>query len=165
MYMMLYKLIGAVILMAASLIYGRQKVSEERRRLRLTEALCDLVKQVLDHIEHRLKPLPEIFRDYRNSELEACGFLEAVRGRGLREAWEKHGGCFRGLDGRMMTQISAFCLEIGRGYREDEVELCTFTLKQLQEECTRLKNDAKNREKLYRTIPPLMAMSAVLVLL
>ncbi|MBQ8370669.1 MAG: hypothetical protein IJY35_11890 [Clostridia bacterium] len=162
---MLYKAVGALILIAASLIYGRQKVLEERRKLRLTEALCDLVKQIGDNIDHRLRPLPEIFRTYRNEALEECGFLKSVRETGLREAWESRSAYFRMLDGKVSEQFSAFCLEIGRGYREEEVKLCTFTAKQLQEECAKLRNDAKNKEKLYRTIPPLMAMSAVLVLL
>lgn len=161
----LCKSIGAVVLLVSSLIYGRQKIHAERRRLGLTEAMCEFVGEIGDSIEHRMRPLPDIFRSYRNQALEECGFLPAVRENGLRNAWDACAPCFRELDGRIFERMSAFCDEIGRGYREEELELCSLTIKQLRDECARLKNDSKNKEKLYRTIPPLMAMSAVLVLL
>lgn len=165
MEMMLYKLAGSVILVAASIVYGRKKVLDERRKLRETEVLCDLVKHVGESIEHTLKPLPEIFRYYHNEVLEECGFLQEIRESGLRQAWESRSEGMTGVDDNVNQQFSVFCREIGRGYRNEEVELCNLTLKRLQDECARLRNDSKNKEKLYKTIPPLMAMSVALMLL
>lgn len=43
--------------------------------------------------------------------------------------------------------------------------MCSLTIRRLREEIDQLKKDIGNREKLYRTIPPLMVMSVVLILL
>ncbi len=162
---LLYKLAGAGILLLASFIYGSCKVREGRRRLRETEAFLELVEYVTEGIEHGMKPLPEIFAEYGNGILEQNGFLQIVREKGIRQAWLTHENRFNPTKGKGIDQFSVFCREIGRSYRKEEMELCSLTKKRLEDELAAIRVDMKNREKMYRTIPPLMVMSLVLMLM
>ena len=161
----LYKLAGTAVLLLASLLYGRCKVMEERKKVHEFEALLDLVNCITDGIEYGMKPLPEIFAEYRNEILEKNGFLEMARKSGLRETWMAYERKFSVSGGNGMKQFAGFCMKIGNGYKKEELELCGITRKRMEEELEKRKKDNGNREKLYRTIPPLMAMSLVLMLL
>ena len=153
------------MLLAASLVYGRSRISEERQKLREAEALIALVRHTAETIDHTLKPLPEIFGEYRNEVLQKNGFLAEVRSAGLRNAWENKEETFVLQDKDLKNCFSVFCREIGRGYRKEELELCSLTLKRMNEAVGKLRQELSNREKLYRTIPPLMVMSLVLILM
>ena len=161
----LMKAAGTVVLLGASMAYGGCRISEERQKLREAEALMALVRYTAETIEHTMKPLPEIFVEYRNEVLHKNGFLEEVKRTGLREAWENKEGQLVLQDKDVKNGFAVFCREIGRGYRKEELELCSLTLKRMNEAVGKIRQELSNREKLYRTIPPLMVMSLVLILM
>ena len=156
------KLIGGGLIMLASLLYGRMKIAEERKKSALAEGTVEFVRAVRDNISHYKKPLSEIFDSVRIDALERCGFLPACRSDGIRAAWET--GTLK-LPGKMSEIMCAFAERIGSGYREDELELCGYTLTQLEKHAEGVRTERENREKLYRNIPPLAALSAVLLVL
>ena len=161
----MYKLIGTVILLTASMVYGRKKILDERRKIREAEALRDLTEHIAEQIEYTMKPLPEIIAGFENGILREIGFLETAGTYGIREAWKMCQWKFCLPEGNIRSAFGEFCREIGRGYRKEELELCGLTLKRLRSEIERMKGDSGNCEKLYRTIPPLMVLSVVLILL
>ena len=159
------KLIGTAVLLLASILYGRRKILEERRVIREGEALLGLTVHIAEQIEYTMKPLPEILAGFDDDILLENGFLKAASESGIREAWDNQDCKFRLPEKGMKQVFGQFCREIGRGYRKEELELCSLTIRRLREEIDQLKKDIGNREKLYRTIPPLMVMSVVLILL
>lgn len=159
------KLIGTAVLLSASVLYGRKKILEERRMIREGEALLGLTVHIAEQIEYTMKPLPEILSGFDDGILLENGFLKAASEIGIREAWDNSRRKFRLPEKGMKQVFGRFCQEIGRGYRKEELELCSLTIRHLREEIEQLKKDIGNREKLYRTIPPLMVMSVVLILL
>ena len=160
-----YKLMGTLILLMASVIYGSKKIAEERRRLREAEALADLVEHISGQIEYTMKPLPEILGAYQSEILASGAFTEVACTYGLGKAWDAYGFGIGLPDGDFKRIFRDFTREIGRGYRKEELELCSLTLKQLRTEIDKYKEDSLGREKLYRTLPPMMVLSVVLIVM
>lgn len=154
------KIIGAVILLAAAVGYGYIRISEERKKAAEADALADLIRTIRGNIAHYMKPLPEIFLSCTGGILEDNGFLPLCRSKGIRAAWE---AVPMKLPEKLRTVMTDFVSRIGGGYREDELHLCDYTLEQFDKVSREMRTEMENREKLYRTIPPLLALSAVLL--
>jgi len=148
--------------MLAALLYGRMKIGEERKKTVLAQASVEFVRTVRDNIAHYAKPLSEIFSSMSITPLEECGFLPICREEGIRAAWDS--GTLK-LNEKMSGVMSEFAARIGSGYREDELELCAYTLAQLEKHAGEVGADCENRTKLYRNIPPLAALSVILLVL
>lgn len=156
------KIAGAIILLCAAVGYGFVKIREERRRIAEAEALAELVKYIRDNILHYMKPLPEIFASYASPLLEENGFLPDCREKGIGAAWER--AVFH-LPDKLNRTMTDFAYSVGGGYREDELSLCGYTLDVIGEAVKTMRNEQDGKEKLYRTIPPLLALSVMLIFL
>lgn len=154
------KIIGAALLLVAAVAYGFLRIAEERRVVAEMDALVDFIRTIRAGIAHYKKPLPEIFTSYSSGILEENGFLALCRNCGIREAWHKSG---IKMPEKMQSAMTYFSEKIGSGYREDELHLCDYTLEQFEKAGQEMQREMKNREKLYRSIPPLLALSLVLL--
>ena len=157
------KLAGALLLLLAAGWYGWNGIREERQRLRELEALWELVRFVRSNIGNFARPLPEIYADFRNAVLEADGFLPILREKGAEEALRSCRIPRRDAEvGRIME---GFARGIGKGYQAEEEKLCSYTEERLAELLGKRRGETADREKLYRTIPMMLALSAALILI
>ncbi len=154
---------GAVSLISAALMISSSLIREYKTRLHELEALYDMIAYIRDNIEHLMKPLPEIFQNYSNPYLENCGFLPAVRLKGLKQTWEE-GQTFT-LSGEACRLIDEFIRNIGSGYRTEELRLCEYTLGRLCKILDHTQTDTENQLKLYKTVPMMFALSIILILI
>lgn len=154
------KIIGAVFLLSSAVWYGYLKIRDERRKIAELEELCDLALYIRENIVHYMKPLPEIFASYSGGVLEKNGFLDDCRKFGIRVAWENSSLSLPENCNRAMCD---FANSIGSGYRDDEINLCNFTLEQLCKAMQTMREEIAGKEKMYRTIPPLLALSVMLI--
>ena len=156
------KLVGAALLVAVAVMYGRMKILEERHKVALISGMEGLVLAIRDGIAHYKKPLGEIYSSFSSDVLEENGFLPRCRVDGIRAAWERTN---MNLPPKMMELMNSFTVQIGSGYTEDELRLCGHTLEQIGRISAEALEEKNNREKLYINIPPLAALSAVLLFL
>jgi hypothetical protein len=156
------KIIGAVILLVTSVYYGQVKITAERIRIKKLSAARDMVKFIGEKIEHFSSPIPEILSEYRNSYLESIGYLEVIRTYGLSKTTDILGTSQKGTEYILIKQ---FVDSIGKGYKDDEVSLCKYTHLKLTECEEKLSSALKDKEKLYRTIPLMLALSVILILI
>lgn len=154
------KIMGAVMLLAAAVGYGFVKIREERRKIAELDALCELVRYIRENIAHYMKPLPQIFASYNGGILEESGFLGDCRRYGIRTAWENSD---LALPEKCRRAMCDFANSIGGGYREDELNLCDYTLEQIDKARLTMREELAGKEKMYRTIPPLLALSVMLI--
>ena len=157
---MTVKIIGGALLILASVFYGRLKIHEERKKSSLAEASVEFVRAVRDSIAHYAKPLGEIYESVRIEALEECGFLPLCRTDGIRAAWRSGKLC---IPGKMSGVMGEFSEKIGGGYREDELALCAHTLERMEKLTEQVREEREKSEKLYRNIPPIAALSLVLL--
>ncbi len=159
---MFIELTGAAIVIVAAILASFRLIYEYKTNLRELEALYDMISYIRDNIEHLMKPLPEIFASYSNEYLESCGFLSVVRESDLKQAWK--GQVFR-VKGEAYTLTTDFVNSIGSGYRTEELRLCEYTLRRFYDIIEKTRAESKNKIKLYKTVPILLALSVILILI
>ena len=152
---------GAAVLLSASVGWGLFEIREGRRRLRELEAVLALVRRIREQIERFGTPLCEIYSACDDPELARTGFLALLRTKGMEAAAdgadlrlsEGERGILRELGGRL-----------GRGFREEQTALCRYAEDGLSEAFEKLRTDTAGRERLWRALPPLAALSLILML-
>ena len=149
----------ALILLSA-VFYGWTKIYAERNKLKETSAFYDFIRYIRDNIEHFSKPLPEICKNYQNQYFTKRGLSSQIERCGIKSALEAYVFLMSEEDTDTVLQ---FAREIGGGYREDELRLCDYTLKRLEGSIAAQKGEIKNKEKMYKTIPVLLAASVILL--
>lgn len=155
------KLTGAAVVIISSVFYGLCKVKEVRSSIRNMSAFFDLIKYIKDNIEHFVKPVPSILNSYSHHYLEEIGFLREARENGIYRAWKN---IETGFSEECREVLHEFFSALGRGYLEDELNRCEYTLKRLGSILESEKNSSKSKEKIYKTIPLMLAVSVVLIL-
>ena len=156
------KIAGAVILLIAAVGYGALNIKANRAHLRELEAILRFLRHIRTNIEHLSRPLPEIYAGFSDAVLEENGFLPALRRDGIRSAV---GAVQWRLSDGELSVLTEFAEALGRGYREEQVSLCRYTEEVLGGALEELQTSAPAQERLYRTIPVLLALSGILVLL
>lgn len=154
------KFAGVAALFFSSLLFGLTKIREQRRRLTETKAVAALVHQIRTEIEAFRRPLPEIYAVYRSDVLEDNGFLPRLRSGGLTEAIPALAH---------LPDVAAILIplaeRLGQGDAAEEVGRCRIAEEGLLALSVSYEKDSASVEKLYRTIPVMMAASAALILL
>lgn len=158
----LVKAAGAVLLLASAGGFGFSSIRAERYRRRELEAFLSLVRHIRENIEHLSRPLPEIYARFDDPLLAASGFLPVLRTEGFAEALER--ADLRLGEGERAV-LGEFASSLGRGYREEQTALCRYAEGKLGEAAEALGKTAPDRERLWRSIPLLAALSLILLLL
>ncbi len=156
------KFSGAASMVFAAVFYGFIKIRDVRRGICELSAFCELVKYIGDNIEHFMKPIPDIITSYSNAYLDSCGFLPDARMHGLYNAWEASDFI---LNDEARSLLDEFFLSVGKGYVDDELRLCEYTSKRLCAVLDSVRISAKDKERIYKTIPLMLAASVVLILI
>ncbi len=159
---MILEFTGAGIVFASAVFLSLGLIRDHRTHLRELDAIYNMIAYIRDNIDHFMKPLPDIFQNYTNDCLESCGFLSDVRRTDLHQAW--NGQTFS-LSEETHTLLNDFFTRIGSGYRTEELRLCDYTLNRLNSILEKKRNESKNKLKLYKTVPMLVALSVILILI
>lgn len=159
---MLIKMFGACVLMLSAVYFSYVKITASRKRISEVYAFIDMITKIKNEIYHFSKPLPEIFSDYKNDYFQSSRLIESIKEIGAREAIKIYSFSIKNETSKLIIN---FFEKIGEGYREDEVNLCTYTLERLTNEVKALSTENKSAEKLYRGIPILAVLSVILMLI
>ncbi|MBR4204160.1 MAG: stage III sporulation protein AB [Clostridia bacterium] len=154
--------IGALLLLAASVGYGFSMIGEEKRKIRELRALVRLVRHIRESIDGLRRPLPQIFAAFSDPALAENGFLPLLRERGFEAAARETP--WRQTE-EVKRLLSDFGSSLGRGFADEELALCRYTEAKLSEALAALEKAAPDREKLWRSIPALLALSVILLML
>lgn len=155
----IFKPIGALALLAAAVVWGFGRIRSERRTTEQIAEMCALVGFIRDNVVHFNRPLPDIYADYYSRLLDDCGFIAVLRSRGLPDALE----CLSIADDEIARQLRSFAERIGTGYTDETTELCEYTLARIEPALEKRRGAAHDRERLYRTMPILLALAAIMM--
>ena len=153
---------GALLFVGAAFLWGQSEIRAGRRRIRELEAAGALCRFIRQNIERLATPLPDIFAAYEDPVLSAIGFLPILRREGFRAAVE---GADWEIGEAERAVLCSFADALGRGFREEQVSLCRYTEDRIADAADALKKSAPDRERLWRSIPVLGALSALLMLM
>ncbi|MBR6807116.1 MAG: hypothetical protein IKM46_01920 [Clostridia bacterium] len=156
------KTVGCILILGASsclsLILGRLG----SRRLCALAEIKRLLVFISRNIESFLTPVGVILSSYHSDYLELCGFSDAMKNDGLCAAFLRG---YADLPPEAEELMINFSSELGDSYAEDEVKRCRHYITVLEEiEAVEKARVEKNRD-LYRFLPPLGALSLIIILL
>ena len=155
------KIFGLVLILSASLGVSFTLIGLEARRIRELEGLCELIRYIKNNIDSFLMPLEGIFLTFHSDELEKCGFEAEMKEHGLAAAAKLD---LLSVDTKAREALSAFADSLGTGFRDDEVKRCEYYLELFGELAASEKQKAAKNRDMYRYLPPLAALSLILVL-
>ncbi|MBR7033534.1 MAG: hypothetical protein IKI03_07900 [Clostridia bacterium] len=150
---------GASLVLACSLAVTVSVVSDKRKRIRHTEAVLDLISHVRSNIELFLTPVSGIFSDFRNDDLEACGFSAVLRDSGIEEAVRKGAASLSVETEEVLTFFSS---SLGKSYKEDQLRLCDYCGEKIKAELEREREELKRNVGAYRFAPLIFALFIIL---
>ncbi len=154
--------VGFVLLFGVSCLVSLEMLRHQKRVITHTEALCRLVRYIKENIDLFMTPVGNILSEYSDEVMENCGFSEAVRQSGLADAMHKGHLC---LSDESRRAFCDFADSLGTSYRAEEVNRCTYFESVLSRSAELEKEKLEKNKKLYLFIPPLCALSVILVAL
>ena len=123
----------------------------EIKRVRQAEGFLMLLRHIRSQISCFCTPLGDIFGAYENAALEEIGFLSAMRERGFSAAIDE---CREKilLSCDEIGFLYSFGEEIGKSYREEEIECCDYYISVLEDSYARSRADQPRRARLFRSV-------------
>ena len=156
------KLVGAVMILVSSAVMGTYIANVYSRRVTSTEAVADFIKYIKRNIESFSMPVGEMVTAYTSEHFELTGFLEAMRADGLSEAIE---GGYLTLSGKAEREFAEFASRLGSDYTEGEVKRCEYYTGVFEDLLKAERENVSTNGRLYRLLPPLGAVSLIILLI
>lgn len=125
---MAYKIVGALILFLSGLWGARLLNARAEAILRQSEGILSLLRTVKLRVDCYAEALPEILSSISSETLHNCGY----RAEGVpRDFDQLLTGCTV-WDEESVTALREFASEFGRGYRDEQVRACSYTISRVE---------------------------------
>ncbi len=159
---MILKLVGAVMVLVSSAVFGSYAANVYSRRGISAEEVAAFIKYIKRNIESFSMPVGEILSTYESEHFERTGFLDAMRADGLTEAIR---GGYLTLSGTAEREFLEFASRLGSDYTDGEIKRCEYYVNLFEELSKTEKENASTNGRLYRLLPPLGAVSLIILLI
>ena len=136
---MLYKTVGALMLLCSGLWCARLLNARAEAALRQAEGMLSLLRAVKLRIDCYAESLPRILAALPQQMLADCGCFGDCPPQNFEELLAR---CAL-LDGESVAILSEFSAGFGRGYREEQVRACGYAIAQME----------TRRDALLRSLP------------
>lgn len=156
------KIIGIFLILFCSFLYGKGLSARAESFLRTNEALLSFVMYINTSIKTARAPLPDIFKTYTNTELEQNGFCDIIRKEGIIDALQS---IKDDLSNETYDAMLYLAKNLGGIDTKSQEEICMYTEKRLRDEIEIIKKDMNDKKKMYRLLPILAGLSAVILLI
>lgn len=154
------KTMGILVLLIAALYYSYSQQWLGKRKYKMLEELCDLLRWIQKNIECFVKPLDEISHEYTSPLLASYDFYKKWQTIDLLTAFEE----LPYLTDDVRKVLQQYGKSAGRGYKEEELRLCRYTCEQLNELRSKQAKDLHTKKRMYQTLPFLLVLSIILLL-
>ncbi len=158
------RLIGAVLIFAASSAAGLSAAAMYRLRVEQLEAFARLIVHIGAQINSFLAPLDRIFAAYDNRMLAKCGFLEALRRDGGEAALT---ACRRRLyiTETELDELKKFFMGLGRRGADEEARHCEYYEKRMSAMASKARSELAGKIRLCRSFGMLIGIMLAVILL
>lgn len=162
---MFFKICGVLVLGAMTYYLCHSLTRFESRRIRQTEGFLLLLRHIKAMISCYRAPVREIYDGFSCRALEECGFIDALR---LEGSFERAIQICREriyLEEEEINLLTAFGRELGKSYRDEEVESCDYYIGEFERAFAGRREEHPKRVKLYRSLVITGALMLVIVLI
>lgn len=155
-------ILGAIIIIAAAFIWGRERANKEEEKLAILEGLLRFILYVKEEIVSFKTPLARIVEVFSDDALEKSGFSLFLKNHGVVGAEQV---LFGKIPKEAYGELSLFLKNLGGGYSEGQSALCDVVYSRLERSRDELSLTLSNRIRMYRLLPVLLAASVVILLI
>ncbi len=153
---------GSAVLLLSSIAIGHETVRSKNVRIRHIRSLVYLVRFIRSNITYFLTPLDGLFSKFDDEDLNKTEFCDVLRREGL-EAALRCGALRISRETEMI--MNEFAAALGKGLKDEEINLCDYTIGRLTEEEQRENDELERCRDVYRYVPPLSALFLILCLI
>lgn len=156
------KTIGMILILICSVLYGKALSGRAASFLKTNEALLAFVMYISTSIKTARIPIPTIYDTFTNDELEDIGFCKAIRENGLYSALAD---IRNNVSKESYDAMMYLCKNLGGIDAKSQEDICSYTEARLRDEISRIKKDMNDKKKMYRLLPILAGLSAIILLI
>lgn len=149
-------------MIVSALYYSYLLIKNANRKILQLEGLCSMISYIKNNIDSFMRPVGDIVNSFEGYGETLSSFMELARTHGLAAASESD---VLSIGEDAYRILRDFSRQIGCGYKEDEIRLCTYCYNTMQDILNREREDIRKKMKMYKTLPVMSAMSVVLILL
>ena len=148
---MLLKICGTLTLLIITAYLCYEASALEAKRVRQAEGFLLLLRHVKAQISCFCTPTCEIFASFENEALSDIGFLERLSKGDFCTALEESRDKIY-LDEEEINLLTAFGRELGKGYRQEEIEGCDYYIGELENAYAKKREEQPKKSRLYRSL-------------
>ena len=158
------KLFGVMMIVFSCTAAGFSAAAVYRLREEQLEGFRALISYIGAQIDVFLTPLDSIYADFKNTRLEACGFLKLLRESDFKTALEGcHGRIFLGSS--EICELEKFFFGLGRHDASEEKRHCAYYEKRFTEICAAAHSETASKVRLCRAFGFLGGLMLAVILL
>ncbi len=161
---MTVKILGILLIFTAAVGFGASYSSSLRREYERMLGFLRLARLIRTRIECFNQPLSEIYNDFSDDALDACGFTEELKRSGFVTALCKYKEAL-GIRGETLTMLYSFGSELGKSFSSDQVKHCDRYIEVISEKAAELEKELPQKTKTARVLSAAAAVMAAIVLI
>lgn len=146
------KLIGAVMILCACACACAFYEKGEKNKIFHLASCYDYIRYIKTQIEYFSMPIDTIHSSYEPKS-ELCDAL--IANEGIDKLFEKEDA----------TLISGFFSSLGKGMKNEELSLCSYTIEELEKRIERKKSDYPNKIKVFRATALFIGFCTIILLI
>lgn len=145
------KIIGSLCILFSSIFASYYYEKSLKCKIKKCEEIIDFLSYIKFQIEYFSTPINIIFEKYDNkTEFINC-LIENQKIKAINQEAD--------------TKINDFFKAIGKGFKKDQLTLCDYTLKLLNEDLTKLKNEYPKKTKVFRSMSLFFGFCTIILLI
>ncbi len=148
---MLFKIFGTLTLLIITAYLCYEASSLEAKRVRQTEGFLLLLRHIKAQISCFCAPTDDIFSSFENESLSAIGFLQKLKEGDFCSAVHSCRDKIY-LDEEEINLLTAFGRELGKSYRQEEIEGCGYYIGELESAYAKKREEQPKKSRLYRSL-------------
>lgn len=148
------KIIGTILILFASVCACVLYERKEKQKISSAIEACDFIKYIRAQIEYFSCPIDKIFNSY-----EPKGTLIEALISG------KHEEASRLLSKEDFKIINTFFLSLGKGLKNEELSLCSYSLSELERSIEKKKSEYPSKVKVFRAMALFCAFCIIIMLI
>ena len=156
------KTLGLIIIFSSSVVFGLFSSYTDKCSLVFMREILVFTEHIKEQIKHFNSPLFEIYNSFECKEKTMRNFLENINTYGVIQAVDDSK---KNLSSEYYSLLKQFVSKLGKSNREDQVKLCEYYHKQLENEFIKQSKKLKTNSKLKITLSIYIGLLLIILLL
>ena len=148
------KILGAILILTASIFACTVYEKSEKSKIASAKQICAFIKYIKAQIEYFSTPVGKIFASYG----EKTPLIERVCEKDFNMVKKL-------LDKDDFKLVFEFFEGLGKGLRVEEAALCSYTIKELEENIAKKEKDYPDKIKVFRAMALFFGFCIVILLI